>query len=337
MRGSTRPSSLEHGDRQRLLVRRSHAQRGAPAPQTGYDTSVSMSAEPTYAGVTARPTWSRSELELTHALSLPMAARGPASYQREFADHYVPNESWLMPPDVAEELCCLGRRRKAPPADIEARDSFAQSLVDLAWNASRLQGNRYSLQAAEELLNGGSIRCDVDTVMLLNHKAAIDFLVDCVPREGFTTLVVRNLHALLMQDLGPDSCMLGAFRKKPLGIAGTLYSPMHEPDAIEAMLESIVEKAARIENPVEAALFLWIQLAYLQPFESGNELTSRLAANIPLLLHNCAPLTFQDVTRDDYARAMLAVYELRDATLAVDLLSWTYQRSTAESAAARDS
>ena len=262
-----------------------------------------------------------------------MAARGPTSYQREFVDHYLPNESWLMPLDVAEELCRLGRRGKASPADTEARDSFAQSLVDLAWNTSRLQGNRYSLHAAEELLNGGSIRCDVDTVMLLNHKAAVDFLVDCVPREGFGTLAVRNLHALLMQDLGPDSGMLGAFRKKPLGIAGTLYSPTHEPDVIEAMLESIVEKAARIENQVEAALFLWIQLAYLQPFESGNELTSRLAANIPLLLHNCAPLTFQDVTRDDYARAMLAVYELRDVTLAADLLSWTYQRSAMKYAA----
>ncbi|WP_244786004.1 Fic family protein [Cupriavidus pauculus] len=265
-----------------------------------------------------------------------MAARGRASYHREFVDHYIPNESWLMQPDLAEELCRQGRRREAQPAGAQAHDGCAPSLVDLAWNSSRLEGSRYSLHAAEELLNGGSIRCDVDTVMLLNHKAAVDFLVDCVPREGFTTLVVRNLHALLMQDLGPDSGMLGAFRKGRVGIVGTLYSPTQEPDVIEAMLESIVEKAARIENPVEAGLFLWIQLAYLQPFAHGNELTSRLAANIPLLLQNCAPLTFLDVTRDDYACAMLAVYELRDATLAADLLSWTYQRSMWKCAAARN-
>jgi Fic family protein len=172
--------------------------------------------------------------------------------------------------------------------------------------------------------------------MLLNHRAAVDFLVDCLPREGLTTLMVRNLHAILMQDLVPDSSSLGAIRNGPLGIAGTLYSPAQEPDVIEAMLESIVEMVARIENPVEAALFLWIQLAYLQPFDSGNELTSRLAANIPLLRHNCAPLTFQDVTRDDYARAMLAVYEFRDATLATELLSWTYRRSASKYAAASD-
>ncbi len=241
-----------------------------------------------------------------------------------------------MPRDVAEELCRLGHRGEAQPADINARGGFAQSLVDLSWNSLRLEGNRYSLHAAEELLNGGSVRCDIDTVMLLNHKAAVDFLIDCPPREPLSSLAVQNLHAILMQDLVSDSNSLGAIRNGPLGIAGTLYSPLQEPDVIKAMLESIVDKAARIENPVEAALFLWTQLVYLQPFDCGNELTSRLAANIPLLLRNCAPLTFQDVTRDDYARAMLAVYELRDATLAADLLSWTYQRSMWKCAAARN-
>ncbi len=202
------------------------------------------------------------------------------------------------------------------------------SLIHLSWNSSRLEGNRYSLTAATELLNGGAPRCDVDTVMLLNHIAAVEFLTDSVSQECLSALVLRNVHAILMQDLVTDS--------SSLGIAGTLYSPMQEPDVIDAMLESIVEKAARIENPVEAALFLWIQLAYLQPFDCGNELTSRLAANIPLLLRNCAPLTFQDVTRDDYARAMLALYELRDVTLAAELLSWTCHRSMAKCAAAPD-
>ncbi|MET2527156.1 Fic family protein [Ralstonia pseudosolanacearum] len=211
------------------------------------------------------------------------------------------------------------------------------ALVDLPWNSSRLEGNRYSLHAASELLNGGALRCAVDTVMLLNHKAAVEFLAHDVSREDCSALVLRNLHAILMDNLVADCTSLGAIRNGALGIAGTLYSPIQEPDVIKAMLESIVEKAVRIENPVEAALFLWTQLAYLQPFENGNELTSRLAANIPLLLHNCAPLTFQDATKEDYALAMLAVYELRDATLAAELLSWTYQRSTTNGAAARGS
>ncbi|WP_426396458.1 Fic family protein [Ralstonia sp. R-29] len=241
-----------------------------------------------------------------------------------------------MPREVAAELYRAGRLRQTLSAGAYAGQALMDSLIDLSWNSSRLEGNRYSMHAATELLTGGALRCDGDTVMLLNHRAAVEFLADSVSQEGLSALVLRNVHAILMQDLVVNSSSLGAIREGPLGIAGTLYSPMQEPDVIETMLESIVDKAARIENPVEAALFLWIQLAYLQPFCCGNELTSRLAANIPLLLHNCAPLTFQDVTRDDYARAMFAVYELRDATLAADLLSWTYQCSMVKCAAARD-
>ena len=280
----------------------------------------------------AHPIWSAAAVELIHRFDVPMAARGPVTYQRDFVQRYTPNQSQLMPRGVAAELYRAG----SPRAGAFAGPPLTESLVDLSWNSSRLESNRYSLDAAAKLLNGGSLRCDADTVMLLNHKAAVEFLADSVSQEGLSALVLRNVHAILMQDLVADSSSLGAIRQGPLGIAGTLYSPMQEPDVIEVMLESIVDKAARIENPVEAALFLWIQLAYLHPFCHGNELTSRLAANIPLLLHNCAPLTFRDVTRDDYARAMLAVYEFRDATLAADLLSWSYQRSMAKRAAARD-
>ena len=281
-------------------------------------------------------TWSPAAVKLARQLDLPMAARGPVAYRPEFVENYIPNESRFMPLGVSAELSRLGVLAAPRHTGADAYRVPLDLLVDLSWNSSRLEGCRYSRHSAEELLNGGDVRCDVDTVMLLNHRAAVEFLADSVSQEGLSALALRNVHAILMQDLVADSSSLGAIRQGPLGIAGTLYSPMQEPDVIEAMVESIVEKAARIENPVEAALFLWVQLAYLQPFEHGNEPTSRMAANIPLLLHNCAPLTFQDVTRDDYARAMLAVYEFMDTTLAADLLSWTYRRSVRKYAAARD-
>lgn len=274
-----------------------------------------------------QPTWSPAGVELAQQLDLPMAARGPASYQREFVERYVPNESWLMPQDVAEELYHRGQLREPQVAGTHASKAFTQMLVDLSWNSSRLEGNSYSRRAAEKLLNGGPVHCDVDTVMLLNHKAAVKFLVDRVPQEGLSTLVVRNLHAVLMQDLLPDSGMLGGIRKRPVGIAGTLYSPVQAPDVLKQILDSIAAKAALIRNPVEASLFLWVGLAYLQPFDGGNECVSRLVANIPLLLHNCAPLSFLDVTAHDNAHAMLGVYEFQDVSLAVDLFAWTYRRS----------
>jgi hypothetical protein len=93
------------------------------------------------------------------------------------------------------------------------------------------------------------------------------------------------------------------------------------------MLTLIIERAQAIRNPIECAFFLWINLAYLQPFQDGNKRTSRLAANLPLLLTNCAPLSFLDVEPEAYSYAVLGVYERQDVTLAVELFEWTYRRS----------
>jgi hypothetical protein len=38
---------------------------------------------------------------------------------------------------------------------------------------------------------------------------------------------------------------------------------------------------------------------------------SRLAANIPMISHNLAPLSFTDVPRESYLHAMLGLYALR--------------------------
>ena len=96
-------------------------------------------------------------------------------------------------------------------------------------------------------------------------------------------------------------------------------------------------KARLVKNPVEAAFFLWVQVAYLQPFEDGNERTSRLAANLPLILSNCAPLSFLDVEVQDYACAMLGVYERNDVRLATELFEWTYRRSIEKYRVVRES
>jgi fido (protein-threonine AMPylation protein) len=163
--------------------------------------------------------------------------------------------------------------------------------------------------------------------MLLNHKSAIEFLVDAVPSYGLTDGVIRNLHALLMQDLLANSAGLGAIRTKVVNISDTTYVPSQVPQLLQEMTSLIIGKAQHIKNPVEAAFFLWVNLAYLQPFEDGNKRTSRLAANIPLMLYNCAPLAFLDTDQRDYAMAMLGIYERLDVTIAAELFAWTYRRS----------
>ena len=110
---------------------------------------------------------------------------------------------------------------------------------------------------------------------------------------------IKTWHALVhsrdrqaLQDLLADSDALGTIRQTVVNITDTVYVPTQVPSLLQEMLPMVVDKARLIKNPVEAAFFLWVNLAYLQPFEDGNKRCSRLAANIPLMLYNCAPCLF---------------------------------------------
>jgi len=287
---------------------------------------LATASSPTVAPVVGA-IWTAESSSLRAELRQPLAMREPVTYRRAFVDDYLPNRSWLLPETMANELVALGRLPGQQPAGTYARKVLEPLLIDLSWSSSRLEGNRYSLLATEELFKSGAAGGDKDAVMLLNHKAAIEFLVDAVPEYGLTVAVIRNLHAILMQDLLADPDGLGNIRRKVVNISDTSYVPAQAPLLLEEMLEHVAEKARQIKNPVEAAVFLWVNLAYLQPFEDGNKRTSRLAANIPLLLYNCAPLSFLDIDVQDYALAMLGVYERGNVSLATELFSWAYRRS----------
>lgn len=168
---------------------------------------------------------------------------------------------------------------------------------------------------------------DIDAIMLLNHKDAIEFIVDAMPHYGITEPVVRNIQSVLMQGLLTDPGALGKVRETVVTLTDSVYLPLQLPQLLGELLKLIVEKARHIKNPIEAAFFMWLNIAYLQPFEDGNKRTSRLCANLPLLLQNCAPLSFLDVEQSDYALVVMGVYEQQDVSLAVELFAWTYRRS----------
>lgn len=326
---------LEHLQAEHLVLRRGSARAtryrlaaAAPAPAAAESTpreAASRSGGPAPAPV--GPAWSEQSKALRQKLSVPLAAREPCTYDRGFVDSYEPNKSFLLPEKLAQDLAHLGGMQGQQPAGTYIRKVLEQVLIDLSWSSSRLEGNTYSLLATQELFKSGISSGDIDAVMLLNHKSAIEFLAESAPAVGLTPALVRNLHAVLMRDLLPDTDALGTIRTKLVNISGTSYVPLQVPAVLQEMFEAIIVKARFIKNPVETAFFLWVNLAYLQPFEDGNKRVSRLTANIPLMLYNCAPLSFLDVDAVDYAQAMMGVYEQREVSMAVDLFEWTYRRS----------
>ena len=309
------------------LVANGQIEKTGSGPTTGYRP---ISA-PTSASSERRllPVARSSEAQaLLAQLSRPLGSRTPVSYERTFVDDYVPNESSLMPRVLADALYAAGRAQGQQPAGTVARKVIEQLLIDLSWHSSRLEGNRMSLLDTQSLFElGRGDANNPDITMLLNHKEAIEFMVDAVPEQGITVPVVRNLHGLLMQGLLSEPLAAGAIRRRIVTIEGSVYQPTQVPVLLEQMIEEIVARARLIRNPIEGAFFLWVNLAYLQPFEDGNKRTSRLTCNLPLLLYNCAPLSFLNVEQPDYAYAMLGVYEQRSVALAVELFETAYRRS----------
>ena len=326
--GASRPTISRYLTK---LADRGEIVREGRGPATTYRRAVSLASAAHTPQATAKQSWSPGSRTLRALLEAPIGTRTPASYHRRFVDDYLPNQSSLLPVQLAQSLFADGRSQGQQPAGTYARKVLEQLLIDLSWQSSRLEGNRMSLLDTRELfMKGRSEGEDRDSIMLLNHKDAIEFMVDAVPEYGITVSVVRNVQSILMQGLLENPQSVGAIRKTIVNIAGSVYVPSQVPQLLEEMLEHIVDKARSVNNPLEAAFFLWVNIAYLQPFEDGNKRTSRLCANLPLMLANCAPLSFLDVEPADYAMAVLGVYERQDVTIAVELFEWTYRRSIAK-------
>lgn len=271
----------------------------------------------------------------------PVQQRRPVGYNRSFLDDYRPNETFYLPTGTRARLLAMGKSANGDaPAGTHARQILNRLLIDLSWNSSRLEGNTYSLLETERLLELGEAAAGKDArdaQMILNHKAAIEMLVDPSSDVGFNRYTVLNLHALLSENLLPDPAASGRLRRISVGIAGTVYHPLDVPQLIEECFQQILDTAAAISDPYEQSFFAMVHLPYLQPFEDVNKRVSRLAANIPLIRHNLSPLSFVDVPDNAYVDGIVGVYELNRVELLRDVFLWAYERSGARYAAVRQS
>ena len=277
--------------------------------------------------------------EIRDYVRQPETAREPVGYDRNFLDCYRPNASFYLSEWERMELLEFGMTEVVEqPAGTYAKRVLNRLLIDLSWNSSRLEGNTYSLLDTTRLIELGEEAEGKDRLeaqMILNHKDAIEILVDGAEDIGFNRHTVLNLHAALADNLLADPEAPGRLRRMGVGIHGSVFHPLEVPQLIEECFEQILTKASLIEDPFEQALFAMVQLPYLQPFDDVNKRVSRLAANIPLIKANLSPLSFEELPRELYTEAILGVYELKRIELLRDLFIWAYRRSAARYAAVR--
>lgn len=261
----------------------------------------------------------------------PRQLRPPVPYKQGFLEQYHPNHTAYLPPELRDQLHTLGRSPAAQtPAGTFARDILNRLLIDLAWASSQLEGNTYSRQDTERLIEFGQVaegKDALETQMILNHKQAIEYLVRDPNAASLSPQTIIALHALLSDGLMADPMACGRIRRRAVEIGGSMYLPVALPQRLEELFGIVIAMAAEIIDPFEQAFFLMVQLPYLQPFEDMNKRVSRLAANIPFIRHNLCPLSFIDVPQQAYVDAMIGVYELNRIELLRDVFVWAYARS----------
>ena len=144
---------------------------------------------------------SRQGKRIRDSIRRPVAQRKPVGYEPSWLYRYQPGKTYYLSRSIRQRLHELGRTPdEQRPAGTYARDIFARLLIDLAWASSRLEGNTYTRLETQALLEFGQMAEGKDAEeaqMLLNHKAAIEYLVHEADQISFSRHTVRALHALL--------------------------------------------------------------------------------------------------------------------------------------------
>ena len=269
----------------------------------------------------------------------PQEARSPVGYQHDFLNAYAPNKTRYLSESLCRQLHKIGQTADAgQPAGTYSRAILNRLLIDLSWASSHLEGNTYSRLDTRDLIEHGKSangKAALETQMILNHKSAIELLVENIESAEFNRFTIMNLHSALSENLLQNPSDEGRVRQHAVDISRSVYRPLSNSQQIESELDILLDKANQIQNPFEQSLFMMVHLPYLQPFADINKRTSRLAANLPLFRANLCPLTFLDVPEQSYTSATLGIYEMTRVELLRDLYVWAYERSAQEYLAIR--
>ena len=196
----------------------------------------------------------------------------------------------------------------------EYKKELERLAIDLSWKSSQIEGNTYSLLETERLLKEketASGKTKDEAVMLLNHKEALDFIIQNPTYVNPLTLsIIENIHSILIKDLG----VARNIRKRRIGISGTNYKPIDNEFQIKEALEDMCTLVNKQKNVFAKALLVLVLISYIQAFADGNKRTARIISNAILINNNYCPISFRTIDSIEYKKAMLIFYEQNNIT-----------------------
>jgi fido (protein-threonine AMPylation protein) len=189
------------------------------------------------------------------------------------------------------------------------KKEFERLAIDLSWKSSQIEGNTYSLLETERLLKEHETavgKTKDEATMLLNHKAALDFILEHTTYiQPLTIASIEDIHSILIKELD----VARNIRNRRVGISGTNYQPLDNEFQIKEALQDMCDVVNKRDNVFEKALLVLVLISYIQPFADGNKRTARIISNAILINQKYCPISFRTVDSVDYKKAMLLFYE----------------------------
>lgn len=211
-----------------------------------------------------------------------------------------------------EELHDFFKEKISKLSKTEYNKEMERLAIDLSWKSSQIEGNTYSLLETELLLKEKETapgKPKQDAIMLLNHKEALNFIIEhpdyIVP---ITIRGIEDIHSLLIKDLDVDRNI----RRGRVGITGTNYTPLDNEYQIREALREMCSVINAKKNVLEKALLTLVLLSYIQAFADGNKRTARIVSNGVLFASGYCPISFRTIDSITYKEAMLVFYELNN-------------------------
>ena len=218
----------------------------------------------------------------------------------------------LLSDDESRFLEELGQEYQANISNISPtlyQKELERLTIELSWKSAQIEGNTYSLLETEQLFvekQTAKGKPKNDATMLLNHKKALNYLLENKDLANRLSLpLLEEIHSLLIADLGVSRNI----RSRSVGVTGTAYKPLDNQHQIKEALEKMCELINSKNNGFEKALLAVALISYIQPFEDGNKRTGRMISNALLIAHGACPLSYRSIDSMDYKKAMLLFYE----------------------------
>ncbi|MFZ7261221.1 Fic family protein [Avibacterium avium] len=201
---------------------------------------------------------------------------------------------------------------KRPLDNVTAENLQAHFNLKYNQSSNAIEGNQLTLNETRVLLEKGITakgKPFKDHLDIINHKSAIDYLMDIVRKnETLSEKNILEFNYLLLKGT-KDEYYAGKIRNAPVTIEGSEHIPP-QPYLVQSRLDNMIitynDRIANANNDEKINLIanLHAEFVNIHPFTDGNGRTGRLLMNFELLKHGYPLSIIPDSERMEYYEAL---------------------------------